>query len=289
MQIPRIWERQTAQAVDDRGNQVEAFAWGWSESSVDEARQKALTSAQRIVKWLCDLGASQDPQHYGYDERLPREEIIDEYVDSGDQPHAFVSRNAYGSLILNTRDLMFIDVDLPPPKPANPLSIFATLFGGKPAVPADPADELMEEIRGVAQQYADLGFRVYRTFNGFRIMVANRQISPESSLSQELLSRFRSDPLYVRMCKNQQCFRARLTPKAWRCKIGKPPVRYPFEGQGAESQYRRWEQSYIQGTERFSVCNLVEMLGSREVHAELQGLVAIHDQLTKSADELPLA
>ena len=101
MRIPRFWEKQTADGVSSSGSKVSAGGWGWSETSPDEARSRALESARRVVQWLTS-GSGAVPDHYGYDERLPREEIIDEYVDPNGEPHAFVSRNAYGALILNT-------------------------------------------------------------------------------------------------------------------------------------------------------------------------------------------
>ena len=112
MFVPRIWKRESAQGSDAGGNPIAAFGWGWSESSEDEASTRAKKTAERIIGWLSS-GKSTNLDHYGYDKRLPREEIIEEYRDAQEQTHAFISRNSYGCLILNTRDLMFIDVDVP--------------------------------------------------------------------------------------------------------------------------------------------------------------------------------
>ena len=189
---------------------------------------------------------------------------------------------------------MFIDIDMPPkPKAkANPLSLLSSLFGSKPVKSldvAEPADILMDEIKTTASQHPDLGFRVYRTYNGFRLMVTNQKLLPDSDRSQQLLEQFKSDPLYVRMCKNQQCFRARLTPKAWRCNLKMPTERYPFANAHSESQYRKWEQTYSEGTRDYSTCNLLQTFGPNQIHPDIEGLVSIHDQLTKSASTDPLA
>ncbi len=290
MQIPRFWEKQTVEGVDARGNQVSAGGWGWSATSVDEARSRARASARRVLNWLIGGdSAGQPPDHYGYDERLPREEIIDEYNDESGAPHAFISRNAYGALILNTRDLMFIDIDLPPQPPPSPWGLIAKWFGKREQVQADPAEAATAKIRTTASRFGDLGFRVYRTLNGFRVLVANQPMLPDSPRSQELLAAFDTDPLYVRMCKNQQCFRARLTPKAWRCKIPMPPSRYPFTKPGSEAEYRRWEQIYSDKTRSFSTCKLIDVIGPDVIDAGVAGLVEIHDQLTKANVTQPLA
>jgi hypothetical protein len=290
MQIPRFWEKQTAEGVDSGGNHVSAGGWGWSETSVEEARRRAQQSARRVLNWLIGGDSvGQPPDHYGYDERLPREEIIDEYNDESGLPHAFISRNAYGSLILNTRDLMFIDIDLPPQRRPSLWGRIATWFGKQEGVPADPVATVAAKIRMTASRFTDLGFRIYRTLNGFRVLVANQPMLPDSPRSQQLLAEFDTDPLYVRMCKNQQCFRARLTPKAWRCQIPMPPSRFPFTDAASEAEYRDWEQTYSDKTRSFSTCKLVDVIGPDVIDERVAGLVEIHDQLTKANATQPLA
>ena len=131
MHVPRFWEKETTTASGQDGRQVEAGCWGWSENSPEEARNRALSAAKRLATHL--LGGADLPNHYGYDERLPREEIIDEFEDDQGRTHAIVTRNAYGSLILNTRDLMFIDIDFPPGHSNNPLPAFLMKLLGQSA------------------------------------------------------------------------------------------------------------------------------------------------------------
>ena len=184
---------------------------------------------------------------------------------------------------------MFVDIDLPPKQPPNPLALLGALFGQKSKAAQEPAELALEEIRKTAARFSGCGIRVYRTFNGYRLMIANLRQLPDSPQAQELLQAFRTDPLYVRMCKNQQCFRARLTPKAWRCKIGKPPARFPFADPGSETEYRRWEKTYNEGTRNYCTCQLTEIIGPDTVDPALAPLVQIHDQLTKAESGLALA
>lgn len=286
MHVPRYWEKHTATARNESGNQVQAACWGWSEHSPTEARKRALQAANRLVEYLSGRGVQ--PNSYGYDERLPREEILEEFADESGQPHAIVTRNAYGSLILNTRDLMFIDVDFQTSRPKRSLPGFLiNLLGQSP--PVNPEDTVRDKVCAAAQKETGLGFRIYRTRNGYRVMVHSRPIPAASEESLRLLDAFNADPLYRRMCKNQACFRARLTPKAWRCQVAPPPSRFPFADTSQESAYRSWEQSYHHATDGYATCQYVETIGADTPDSSLVGLIDLHDKLSKASHNDPLA
>jgi hypothetical protein len=285
MHVPRFWEKANAK-TNAAGAVAQVGCWGWSETSPDEARRRAAEAAQRLAdRWLgADL-----PHSYGYDERLPREEIIDEFEDPQGQTKAFVTRNSHGSLILNTRDLMFIDVDFPVARPPALLPNFLARLIGKAPPPVDPESAVEQSILATAQQHPELGFRIYRTRNGFRVVVSNQPIIAPSAQAQELLGQFQADPLYVRMCKNQECFRARLTPKAWRCGLQAPPARFPFADPSAESANRAWEQAYHDKIAGLSSCQFVQTIGNPSLHPAIADLVELHDGLTKANSSDPLA
>ncbi len=103
-----------------------------------------------------------------------------------------------------------------------------------------------------------------------------------------LLDAFDADPLYRRLCKNQECFRARLTPKPFRCGSPNPPGRFPFTGD-QKSEYERWDASYRKQAENYSTCRYVETIGPIECRTDLQGLIELHDGLTKALSDKPLA
>ena len=73
-----------------------------------------------------------------------------------------------------------------------------------------------------------MGCRVYRTAGGFRLLVTSDTFDPMSTETIELLKAFGSDPLYIRLCKAQECFRRRLSAKFWRCGADRPPSRFPW-------------------------------------------------------------
>ena len=289
MHIPRIWEKESVEGVNADGFKVQACGWGWSEDDVAEARRRASESASRILQWLLGDRAGQEPGRYGYPDRLPREEIIKEYLDPQGQPVAFVSRNQYGALILNTRDLMFIDVDEPTPSSSKRKGLFASWFGGASAEDSTQVDNTLNQIRETAVGHPDLAFRVYRTHSGYRLMVTNLLLEADSARAQQLLEDFQADPLYIRMCRNQQCFRARLTPKPWRCQIGMPPAKFPFADAAAKEAYRSWEQAYNRKVAGFSTCQLVDVIGDETVDSSRSDFLSLHDRLSNVDGDYPLA
>jgi hypothetical protein len=87
------------------------------------------------------------------------------------------------------------------------------------------------------------------------------------------------DPLYVKLCSVQECFRARLTPKFWRCGATRPPVRFPWADDAQELRMREWEAAYHAAADRYATCELVATLGSLGTTAEAERIMAVHDEM----------
>ncbi|HTP09825.1 MAG TPA: hypothetical protein VMP08_16325, partial [Anaerolineae bacterium] len=120
-------------------------------------------------------------------------------------------------------------------------------------------------------------------------LITNQTFDPGQSYTLDMLREFESDPLYVRLCKAQECFRARLTPKPWRCNMAPPPWRYPWTNADVEIRYRSWERSYEQASRSYAVCKLMKELGPHEVHPDVMPILKLHDQLTGIGIDRPLA
>lgn len=291
MHVPRFWEHESTELTTKTGYVMRPTCWGWSETSLAEAKQRASEAIGRVVNHFS--GHDEMPDHYGYGERLPREQIIDEIRDSAGEIKAMVTRNLAGSLILNTRDLIFIDVDLPSLPLHRPTAIgfFGKLFGQTQAAP--PEVTARERVSGLIDQatssFPQLGFRIYETRNGYRIMVGNRVEAAGSALVRDLFDRFGADPLYVRLCESQKCFRARLSPKAWRCQLRPPPHRFPYSGQAQEAANQTWETAYLDACQKRATCRFVKSVGPDECIDQVADLVELHDSLTKSFSDEPLA
>lgn len=286
MKIARYWKRSVIKTTSSQGRPLEAVAWGWSSDDPAEAQSRADEAVQRSAQRIAS--GQSFPGSYGYPDRPAREEIIREIANEAGDITAFISRNSYGSLVLNTARLMFIDIDVPRPPGSGLIGMIKSLFGGGPS---DPFEAALVRIREKAATLPDLTFRVYRTAAGFRLAVINKRIDPTSNEGQNLLSAFGSDPLYIRLCKNQESFRARLTPKHWRCRVESPRGRYPFRGQVEEEMHRLWIENYNVATSGYSVCRFVEQIGSHPQIGDFRPLIELHDRDTKalSGNELPLA
>jgi hypothetical protein len=289
MRVPRHWVCEVVEAKDSRGEVHRGEAWGWSETDVEEAKQRARTSAERVADWLVRGGREPVPSRsaeYLYNlDRPPREEIVQELHDAAGETTALITRNVYGALVLNTRDLMFIDVDFPPRREPGMLD---RLFGK--AIPADgEEDAVVSRVQQWCSANADLGVRLYRTAAGLRIALTGQSMQPNSEDSRRILDELGSDPLYRRLCEAQECFRARLTPKPWRMHCDVPPSRFPFADAAKEQAYREWQRDYDETAPRFATCQLVNAYGAKEPHPELSPLLNLHDSLTGIANALPLA
>lgn len=283
MKIARYWKRAGLVVTGADGRPKDAVAWGWSVDDPAEAQSRAEEAAQRLAARIAAGGPF--PDSYGYPDRPAREEIIREIAGEDGSLGAAITRNIYGSLVLNTSRLMFIDIDVPRQSPSLLTSI-KSLFGIKTP---DAFDTALERIRATAARSPQYTFRVYRTAAGFRLAVINKRIDPTSGESETLLYNFGSDSLYQRLCKNQQSFRARLTPKHWRCNYESPRGRWPFGSENEEAMYRNWEQGYNNACLPFATCRFIEELGTDRTVGEFRELIALHDRETRADSQFPLA
>ncbi len=294
----RYWVREAVKARPLRGDEVEACCWGWSEQSEEEARQRARASAERVARRIA--AGDGFPDRYGYGDGRPlREEIVESVAGNDGTPVALITRNAYGALVLNTSQTLFIDVDLEETKTAATAGegglagLIGRFFGSKPApAPAatndTPETAAIERARNWVRANPGLGFRVYRTAAGLRLLETTSLHDPKSASVASLFEAFGTDPLYRRLCRAQECFRARLTPKPWRVRVSCPGFRYPAHN-STQPGVRMWLNQYEKASAQTAVCALVTTLGSQEIHPEVAGIIRLHDERTRSGSGLRLA
>ncbi|MGB7540187.1 MAG: hypothetical protein WBM17_16725 [Anaerolineales bacterium] len=284
MNIPKFWAK-SEQTVT--GPQKAYFLRNWqgSDVSVEDARQKAAARAKEIAQKVA-LGGPLD--RYGYCDRALREEIKEAVQNRFKDEVGIITRNAYGALILNATGAMFIDIDIPgidKPKKAG-------FFGSKKeSFSLDPYMPAIHGVEAWAGRHPEYGIRIYATFAGLRCLVMNTVFKPKSDHAAEIMRDMNSDPLYLRLCIAQECFRARLTPKPWRCGLRQPggALRYPRENPLLEEEFRRWEKQYDAAVSKFAVCSFVKQVGSRNVHPDVESVMQYHDRVTRSESNLPLA
>jgi len=303
MKLARFWTRQPGEATGAGGESVRVTSRGWSNQSMEDAAVVAREIATKVAQRV----ASGDPKarQYGYGDRPLPEPVIQELRDSSGASSGVITRNAYGALVLNTRDLMFVDID----REGAPAGVAATvqdfaqelvsglssLFGNPKPVGAVPVqqqgfaiDSVVTGIQQVAQRN-NLSVRIYKTAAGYRVLIFNLRFDPASPQTEALLREFGSDALYIRLCKMQESFRARLTPKPWRLGMPQPPVSFPLAGPNEEAQFYEWVGKYTAASARYATCRFVAGFGSAPLDPELQPLIAYHDKETRIDSPLPLA
>jgi hypothetical protein len=277
MNFPQFWAR---------GSSGDFACWRWSSQSLAEAQSLANQAAQQ----LADRFRSGDypPKGGGYYPDRPfREQIMQEIKNGSGETSAVVTRNSYGCLVLNTARAMFVDIDLPEPKPPG---LFKRLFG-KPDLtpPVDLQSAAMVKIENWTRNHSEWGWRIYRTRAGLRLLATQGLVEADSTVADGVFEALGADPLYRKLCKTQKCFRARLTPKPWRCGIHRKPQRWPWLDNKAEKGFQKWEAQYLSYSANWATCEFIRQIGNPVVHAEIQSIVKLHDGLARVESKLQLA
>ncbi len=174
------------------------------------------------------------------------------YRDKENRYIGRTTRNSYGCYVLNAARLFFIDID-----------IRDEFCDRNESAGYTNRREALEFIHQFSSRNKDLGFRVYNTAGGLRLIETTREWSPTSPEVNEIMKELRADPLYITLCNTQETFRARLTPKPWRL----------FGGD---------EEDYA--TTSFEC-----IVGREHVNPSLEGLILYHSNQTRSAEDLELA
>jgi hypothetical protein len=276
MNFPSFWAR---------GASGDFFCWRWSANSVAEAQSLADQAARQ----LADRFAHGDfpPKHGGYYPNRPfREPVIQEIKNDAGEIAAVITRNSYGCLVLNTARVMFVDVDLPEPKSPG---LFSRFFGKPSAAPVVTKSSALAKVENWTRSNPGWGWRVYRTRAGLRLLATHALFDPEAAASDSVFDALGADPLYRQLCRMQKCYRARLTPKPWRCGIRAKPERWPFLDARAEKHFQKWEAQYQSYSFNWATCQLIKKIGNDAVHPGVQPILKIHDEMTRVESKLKLA
>jgi len=292
MQFYKYWTSAES-TFDVREDTITRRAFGYSNEGIEDAlrvareRAKKAAEAWQKKKQARGVDAGED-QYYGAG-RAIREDIIEEFRE-GDETVAVISRNSYGCLVLNTTEVFFADVDLPPPVHTNGfLNLLFKWFAKKEVSPPPSFEQqLIEKIQKLIKDHGDLGLRLYRTAGGYRIVVTSQTIRAGYAQSDILLSELGADLLYVSLCRSQDCYRARLSPKHWRFDLPKPPTRFPFLTEEHALRFEHWLKDYEQKSAAYSTCVLVGDFGSTELHPRVASILKLHDHFAIQ-DDKPLA
>ncbi len=278
MRFPRWWFK-AIHPGDAGGSAHPVEAWGWGDDEV-VARAEASTRLRRILDRIA--AGERLPSGYGYGTRPIREAVLEVVAGPEDAPDAVITRNQYGALVLNTTRLAFVDVDVPEPTLGETLG---RLFGRTPV-----SETIRQQIRqGLARSGWGGTFRLYRTAGGYRVLATDREFRPGNADTAALMTAVGADPAYVNLCRVQQSFRARLTPKPWRCGVHRPPVGLLPGDIDNHQACERWVGEYDATCSRHATCRYLETIGTGRTAEWAAPLVAVHDTRTRADTMWPLA
>lgn len=325
MIVPRYWAEGRVRSRAG-GRQVTVRRFGWSNESQAAAQRHADERAAAALATI--LGGKEAERRepkvpYNGAEGVPiREEILAEHGP------VVLTRNSYGAVCLNTPDVLFADIDRVRLRGVFRYSIVATIaalwvllpLAGMPRLLAailplvlgwlpgvmigSLASRLVIAMHGGQERYArrrvaafvrsspHWHLRLYRTPAGLRLLAMHATFAADADEVAAFFARIGVDPTYAKMCRRQQCFRARLTAKPWRIGI----AAHLRPGRGVwpvvpERMHLRaqWVADYTQKANAYAACRYLESLGSDAVDPRCEFVRVLHDDLARAASDLPLA
>ncbi|MBI5092846.1 MAG: hypothetical protein HZB26_10445 [Candidatus Hydrogenedentes bacterium] len=325
MIVPQYWAEGRAKARQDK-QQVTVRRFGWSDISQEDAQQQANARSQEALQRILSgvkLDRSEPKISYNGAAGVPiREEVVERHGET------VITRNSYGARCLNTPNVLFADIDFQTTPTfqfiaaivlttlaaaivigwySHSTLVWAALLifivmASRPLAGLlysrihGTADDMVkaarERVRGLSSTHPEWGSRLYRTPAGVRVLVTHRPFQPNEPEVRECFQALRVDPLFAQMCLNQQCFRARVSPKPWR--IGIPDHMRPRPGIWPVAPERmplrqRWIDRYESMAVSFSACSFLESVGADTIHPVVAPVLRLHDDLSKAASGLPIA
>ena len=152
---------------------------------------------------------------------------------------------------------------------------FLSLFGRK----LKDKDYYLKKIEAFHKNNPEITIRVYETFAGLRIIICNTFLKANDEFSKYIYAALEVDPLYVKLCNEQLCFRARLSPKPWRISLNAPDnsLRFPRKSEIQENKFNKWLKDYELKSTDYSSVKYLKTLG-KNIHSEIQQVIEFHDK-----------
>lgn len=276
MKFAKYWAKCDITINSDIFGRKKISIWGASNENENEAR---LHANQRLVSMATCLGGDFSKYaEYEYGIGFIKEEILAEVKSLEGDELAIISRNGYGATILNTACVVFGDIDI------RPLSFFERVMHRFGKTKKDK-NYFLKQIEQYQRNNVSLSFRVYETHSGIRFILTSKQLSPDDSFVESMFHELNVDPLYIRLCKQQGCFRARLTPKPWRIYMTKPSSRYPRSNENEIHEYKQWLVKYESASADYTTTKYLASFGMGKISADIQKIIDIHDSYNSRTSE----
>lgn len=149
----------------------------------------------------------------------------------------------------------------------------------------------LQRIRQFLEKNPTWSLRLYEPPTGLRLIATQRTFDAKDEAVQSLFNAICVDKMYARLCKNQNCFRARLTAKPWRIGLHglKPRRAWPVSDDLRPSRCA-WIEKYERKAAHFAACRFLETLGTAVIDADVRETIELHDQLSRALQpHLPIA
>jgi hypothetical protein len=325
MIVPDFWAEARVQRREAK-RQITVRRFGWSETSQAEAQANAELRAQEAMARIAagEKLARREPRTaYNGAAGVPiREEVLERHGET------VITRNGYGARCLNTPKVLFVDIDFDTPAGCRATlwiasclalvavvagwrlhhlnlvvpGVIAALFAGhglalllrrvRVLIGGGVERIARRRIESFAASHPGWRLRLYRTPAGLRVLALHRLFDPAEPAVAECFAALGADPMFVRMCLNQHCFRARLSPKPWRIGIGdhlrpRPGV-WPVKPERLPER-QSWVERYDRASSGHAACRYLDTLGGGPVHPEAAVVQQLHDLACRAESTLPLA
>lgn len=268
MRVFKYWNiAETTVLIDGVEKSISCF--GGSNHSESDALTDGYQRLEAVKRRMAgtDRGKGRD-----YEADIREEPLL--WIEDRD----VVTRNRYGAEVLNSTSCIFVDIDEP---------VFRIWqFFRRIRSREEKKQAILEfvERRIEKPDLKGLGIRAYETHSGVRLIIEGKALDPRSKEAKSLLRSFHADRLYSALCRKQNCYRARLTPKPHRIKLKPIRLSYPYE-ENDKNRIDEWIKEYDFKSQAFSTCRLVKTVGSHFASP----LVRYHDERTRALSKLPLA
>lgn len=259
MRIFRYWVRDFRKETK-LSQTVEGWVFGGSNVS----EQDAVADLNERWKGVCRRvfeGISRESSTYEAD---IREEIV-QAVDE----HTVITRNRYGAEILNCSSPVIVDIDDVAP------SFWKRLFGGGGNSEEDRINRIVARVRELVekQKHGIRGARLYRTPAGVRAILACAETDPNSGYVETVMNVLDADPLYYHLCRKQNCYRARLTPKPRRINMKSLNQSWPVD-EAKIRERENWVAGYRSVAAGYAACSFIEAIGETQSSSTID----LHDR-----------
>jgi len=301
MNIPKYWERKDV-TFDIDGEEAQCTVWGYSDGDPEVARrmiEEKIPKVEEAIRLAWSARTQSDREDYYHVDAI-REQRMEEFLQDGEEI-AVITRNCYGAKIINCPEVMFVDIDTEEEAwydwghNSGCLGLF---LGSSPKEPAEPAPrpepsqaklDALARVKGYVDSNPGTGFRIYETTLGLRLIATNQLYEPASDEAMAIMKNLHSDELYMRLCRVQKCFRARLTPKPWRIGVSRAPWARAWGGPGSpHAGYDSWLENYTTVSKGYQACRFMEKIGLEAPDPAIKEVVRVHDENCGVAGDLQL-